>query len=192
MDNGDGEFSEIHSSNAAHTISQVNSLQPGPDAGRGNTQRTNVVATFVMNLSIGKYSAFAPPPLEVTAASLGGLTRGVIHCRLEHTERGTEGEVTDSIEREVSAPWRRRSICLHRIQTGWSWLTREGIVPDPLETSLGFHTQKTLLSAFSEFVPLSDQCFGVKTNVRLILKYALEGEDVRDHLVLCVGRDHGR
>ena len=34
VDNGGGEFSEIRSSNAAHTIPRVNSLQDGPDPGR--------------------------------------------------------------------------------------------------------------------------------------------------------------
>ena len=39
-----------------------------------------------------------------------------------------------------------------------------------------------ILSAFSEFIPLSEQCFSVRTNVKLILEYALEGEDARDNL----------
>ena len=63
-------------------------------------------------------------------------------------------------------------------------LTREGIVPNPSVPSkppLSFLTRKTL-SAFKEFAPLSEQCFGMDTNVRLILEYALEREDVRDHL----------
>ena len=55
-----------------------------------------------------------------------------------------------------------------------------------------FRTRKIFLSAFSEFILLSEQCFGVKMNTRPIVEFALEGEDVRDHLVLCVGRDHGR
>ena len=50
VDNSGGELSEIRGGNATHTMPWVYSLQDGSDPGRENTQRTDVVATFVYGL----------------------------------------------------------------------------------------------------------------------------------------------
>ena len=103
---------------------------------------------------------------------------------------GNQGGDPGSIERKANVPWRRRSICLRQMQNGRSRLTRKDIVPDPSvpsKPSLTFRTRKTLLSTLSESVLLSEQLSGIETNVRLILEYALEGGNERDHVAFpCV------
>ena len=49
----------------------------------------------------------------------------------------------------------------------------------PSVPSVTFFTRQTLLSTFTELVPLAQQFCYMKPNVRLKLEYALEGEDVR-------------
>ena len=71
-----------------------------------------------------------------------------------------------------------------------SQLTGKTIVPDPPIHSRppgAFLTRKSLLRAFSEFIPLSQQFSDVQSNVRLKLEHALEGVGVRDNLAFpCV------
>ena len=61
VDNCGGEFSEIRSPNAARTTPWADSLQDGPDPGRENTQRTDVVATFVYDFGYREIFDFRAP-----------------------------------------------------------------------------------------------------------------------------------
>jgi hypothetical protein len=66
-------------------------------------------------------------------------------------------------------------------------LTRKAIKPDQFvlsKPSIAFIPRKALLSAFSKFIPLSEQFSHMQTNVRLELEHALLGEDVRDNFAL--------
>ena len=67
-------------------------------------------------------------------------------------------------------------------------LTWKAIKPNPSVSSepstFALLARETLLSALSEFVPLSEQFHNMLTDVRFELEYALEGEDVGDDLAL--------
>jgi hypothetical protein len=61
VDIGGGEFSEIRSRNAARTIPWADSLQDRPDPCKENTQRTDVVVTFVYDFEYREVFNFRAP-----------------------------------------------------------------------------------------------------------------------------------
>lgn len=107
-DGGNGKPGQIRGGNASIAVPRVKFLQERSDPGRENAHRGGIVPAFVQDPDGGEV-------LDVylcLLVSIGGHCVGLglyhggsILCGLKHTKGGSEGEVTNDIEREVVVPW---------------------------------------------------------------------------------------
>jgi hypothetical protein len=105
-DNEGGESDEARSGSIPHAIPWVDFLQDGPDPLGEDTQRSDVEAASAYDLEYREVFdvVFCTCPITPGLDNGEHIRRGI-----EHAKRGSEGEVADSIEREVNVPWRRRT-----------------------------------------------------------------------------------
>lgn len=106
-DGGNSNSSQVRCRNASLTVPRVKFLQERSDPGREDAHGSGIVPTFIQDPHGGEVLDFD----FCSFVSVGGHCVGLgldhgggILCGLEHTEGGSEGEVTNNIEREVVVP----------------------------------------------------------------------------------------
>ena len=106
-DRSNSNSSQIRSRNAPLAIPRVEFLQKRSNPRRENTHRGRIVSSFVQDLDGGEVSDIDFRFLVSVGGHCVGLGfdyGGHVLCCLDHTEGGSEREVTDDIEREVVIP----------------------------------------------------------------------------------------
>ena len=108
-DCSNGKSGEILRCNASFAVPRVEFLQKVSSPRGEDAHRSGIIPTFAQNLNSGEvFNIDLCFLVSIGGHRIGvGLGyRGDVLCSLEHTEGGTEGEVTNDIEREVVVPWR--------------------------------------------------------------------------------------